>query len=84
VFRRSRASAVINQTRVFLTVTLIEQLDCKKSTSIRCDGFLYSGGEGVEDANRRCEVSTTEQILGLLHGDLKAAYDASVDPTEAA
>jgi hypothetical protein len=27
--------------------------------------------------------STMEQNLGLLHGDLKPAFDASVDPTEA-
>jgi len=47
------------------------------------DGFLYSGGEGVEDADRRCKVSTTEQNLGLLHDDLNPAYDASVDVTGA-
>jgi DNA invertase Pin-like site-specific DNA recombinase len=28
-------------------------------------------------------VSTTEQNLGLRHDDLKPAFDASVDPTEA-
>jgi hypothetical protein len=28
-------------------------------------------------------VSTTEQNLGLKHDDLKPAFDASVDPTEA-
>jgi DNA invertase Pin-like site-specific DNA recombinase len=28
-------------------------------------------------------VSTTEQNLGLRHGDLKRAFDASVDPTDA-
>jgi DNA invertase Pin-like site-specific DNA recombinase len=28
-------------------------------------------------------VSTTEQNLGLDHDDLKPAFDASVDPTEA-
>jgi DNA invertase Pin-like site-specific DNA recombinase len=28
-------------------------------------------------------VSTTEQNLGLEHDDLKPAFDASVDPTEA-
>ena len=33
-------------TRVFFTVTLVEQLDCKKTTSIRCDGFLYFRSEG--------------------------------------
>jgi len=47
------------------------------------DGFLYSGGEGMEDADRRCKVSTTEQDLGLLRDNLKAAYDASVDQTDA-
>jgi DNA invertase Pin-like site-specific DNA recombinase len=28
-------------------------------------------------------VSTTEQNLGLRHDDLKPAFDASVDPTDA-
>jgi DNA invertase Pin-like site-specific DNA recombinase len=28
-------------------------------------------------------VSTTEQNLGLRHDDVKPAFDASVDPTEA-
>jgi len=28
-------------------------------------------------------VSTTEQNLGLDHDDLKPAFDASVDPTDA-
>ena len=36
----------VKQTRVFFTVRLVEQLDCKKLTSIRCDGFLYFRGEG--------------------------------------
>jgi hypothetical protein len=29
------------------------------------------------------KVSTTEQNLGLEHDNLKPAFDASVDPTEA-
>ena len=49
------------------------RLDPQKSTSIRCDGFLNSSGKEVEDADRLCEVSTTEQNLDLQRDALKRA-----------
>ena len=39
---------MVKDTGVFFVVTLVEQLDCKKSTSMRCDGFLYFRSKGVE------------------------------------
>ena len=50
-----RDRRAVKETRVFFTVTLVEQLDCKKSTSILCDGFLYFRSEGGwKDADRVC------------------------------
>ena len=51
----------VTQTRDFFTVTLVEQLDCKKSTSIRCDGFPYFRSEGVE----RCGSVRINERPGL-------------------
>src|ERR1017187_4341155 len=39
----------VKKTAVFLTGRVARRLVPRKPTSIRCDGFLYSSGKGVED-----------------------------------
>jgi hypothetical protein len=63
------ASAVINQMRIVLTVTSVEQLDCKKSTSISRDGFLYFRSEGGwKDADRVCRPAEHD-LIPVFSGD---------------
>jgi len=70
----------VKQTAVLFTMPVAWRLHLKKPTAT---GFFTLAASRWWMIIGYARVSTTEQNLGLRHDDLKPAFDASVDQTEA-
>jgi hypothetical protein len=75
-----RALGAVGQTSVFFTAPVAQRPDLKKTTPTT---FFTPAASMRRLIIGYARVSTTEQNLGLWHDDLKPAFDAPVDPTEA-
>jgi len=72
--------AAVKNTAVFFTAPVTHRLHRKKPTAT---GFFTLAASRWRMIIGYARLSTTEQNLGLEHDDLKPAFDASVDETEA-
>jgi len=72
--------AAVKNTAVFFTAPVTHRLHRKKPTAT---GFFTLAASRWRMIIGYARLSTTEQNLGLRHDDLKPAFNASVDPTDA-